>query len=193
MTDLTIVRGDDFLAAFQWEQATLAYLPITSIEQSAPAKLRVNAHGLPNNWRVAIQSAKGMRQINAANNPPKDKDFKRITVVDTNYITLNNTNSLDYQKHTGGGVVVYRPPVDITGFDAVMKVYDKEGGTVLLTLTPANGGLVVDVAKYVIGVVMTAAATAALTWKKGVYDLDAISPSGRVTTVAAGSIVVNLK
>lgn len=193
MTDLNIIKGDDYLAAFQWEEPNFAYLPIESIAQSAPAKLKIADHGLPDNWRVAVQSAKGMRQINAASDPPKDKDFKRIKVVDTNYIELLNTNSLDYQKHTGGGVVVYRPPVDLTGFDAALKVYDKAGGTLLLTLTPANGGLVIDPVKHVIGVVMTAAATAALMWKKGVYDLDAISQSGRVTTVAAGSIVVNLK
>lgn len=192
MTDLTIVRGDDFLAAFQWEQATLAYLPITSIEQSAPAKLRVNAHGLPNNWRVAIQSAKGMRQINAANNPPKDKDFKRITVVDTNYITLNNTNSLDYQKHTGGGVVVYRPPVNLTGYSGAMKIYDKEGGTLLQTLT-VGSGLLVDVVNSVFAVSLNAAATTALPWKKAWYDLNAIAPDGRVSTVSAGTITVSLK
>lgn len=192
MTDLTIIRGDSYLAAFQWEQATLAYLPIESIQQSAPAKLRVTGHALPNNWRVAIQSVKGMRQINAANDPPKDKDYKRITVVDTNYITLNDTNALDFQKYTGGGVVVYHPPVSLTGHTAEMKIYDKEGGTLLQTLS-VGSGITVDVANSMIAVAMTAAATTTLVWKKAWYDLNATAPDGRVTTVSAGVITVSLK
>ena len=71
-----------------------------------------------------------------------------------------------------------------------MTIRDKVGGTELLTLTTANNRLKIDVAEGYIGIVLTAEDTAAILWKKGVFDLELIGADGKVTKVAAGTVTI---
>ena len=52
--DLTIQQGRTFSLALRWESPPVVYRPITAIAQTAPARLTVPAHGVPDGWRVAI-------------------------------------------------------------------------------------------------------------------------------------------
>lgn len=138
-TILPFVKGDTFIMAARWEQPVFSYAPITTITQAAPASITATAHGVPNGWRVAVQSAKGMTDINAAD--LKDKSFVKATVIDVDTIELNTINSLGFKPHTtGSGVVVFRTPVDLTGYSARMQVRDKIGGTLLISSSTYLGG-----------------------------------------------------
>lgn len=185
IVNLEIDRGESFLYAVRWETSPILYMPITGITQAAPAVVTAVAHGVPDGWRVAIVSAKGMRQINAVNTPPKHKDYKVATVLSADSIALNDVNSADFSAYTSGGYVQYNTPKDMTGFAASLVVKDYEGGNVLLTLTP-----VIDNTAKTITISMSAAATAALAFDDAIYELLLTSSLGDVTELMAGSITV---
>lgn len=195
--DFEIVRGKTFQHVLRWEAPPYLYKAITSISQSAPVSIVTTfAHGLPEGWRVAIVSAKGMTQINAENSPPKTSDYRRATVVDTTTIELNDVNSSDYKAHTAStGFVQFLTPVDMTGFSARMKIKNKVGGTVLASTdagdTPVDIiDITISTVTKTITLLISATDTAALAWSKGVYDLEMVSAGGIVTTLLAGKISV---
>jgi hypothetical protein len=189
-SDLVIQQGKTFDKALRWESAPIVYKSITGVAKQAPASITCVSHGVPDGWRVTVVSVKGMTQINSKNNPPKDKDYARATVVDSDTIELNTVNAADYKAYTSGGYVQYNTPTDMASYTARMSIKDKIGGTELLPLTTANSRILLDNVAKTITLTITAADTAAITWKKGVYDLEMVSPSDVVTKLLSGSVSV---
>lgn len=188
--DLAIKQGKTFTMILRWEEQAYVYKPITAITKAAPARLTVPSHGVPDRWRVAVTNVKGMTQINAEANALKDKDFKPATVIDPNTIELNAVNASGFSAYASGGEIQYRAPVDITGFTVRMAIKDKVGGTELLSLTTTNGRITLDTVRSTITVAINAVDTAALTWRSGVYDIEAVSPTGVVTELLTGKVAV---
>ena len=190
--DFTIDQGKTFSQVLRWESPPILYKPITTITQAAPARITCPSHGIPNGWRVAVVSVKGMTQINAGANPPKDKDYRPVTVVDADTVELNEVNSADYKAYTSGGYLQMNTPVDMTDYTARMSVKDKVGGTELLRLdtTLDNGRITLDPTACTITLTVSAEDTATLTFKKGVYDLEMVSADGVVTALLTGNVFV---
>jgi hypothetical protein len=189
--DLTIEQGKTFSQVLRWEAPPIIYVPITGILQAAPARITAPSHNCPPGWRVAVVSVKGMSQINAQNTPPKAADYHSATVIDPNTVELNDVNAADFKAYTSGGYLQFNTPVDLTGYSARMSVKDKVGGTVLLSLTTVDGRITIDDLTKSITLTISAVDTAALTWKKGVYDLELVSPGGIVTALLAGAVTVS--
>lgn len=85
-------------------------------------------------------------------------------------------------------------PVDLTGCTARMHAREKIGdATALLTLTTENGGIALGGAAGTITISMSAVATAALTWKSAVFDLELVFSTGAVRRLMAGSISVSFE
>jgi hypothetical protein len=189
-SNFTIYKGSDFTKVIRWEIGPVVYKTISAIPALAPLTLTVTGHGMPNGWRFAIQSVKGMIQLNAKKTPPVEADYYRGTVVDANTIEVNDVNAMDYTTYTSGGVIQYNTPVDLNGYTARMKIKDKVGGTELLSLTTENGGIVIANASKTIDLILSATDSAAITWSKGVYDLEMVNTSGKVTRILSGSIKV---
>lgn len=83
-------------------------------------------------------------------------------------------------------------PIDLTGFSARMQCRASlADATLLLDLTTANGHIVLGGTAGTIRLLLTAAETAALTWTRGIYDLELVSSAGIVTRLLSGSIVVS--
>jgi hypothetical protein len=83
-------------------------------------------------------------------------------------------------------------PVDLTGCSARMQVRSAVNSpTVLLELSTANGGLVLGGSLGTITFVMNAAATTALTWTQGVYDLEITFADGTVRRLMSGNVQVS--
>jgi hypothetical protein len=83
-------------------------------------------------------------------------------------------------------------PVDLTGCTARMQIRSKiDSADILVSLTTENGGISLGGALGTVTIVMTATATAALTWKSGVYDLEIVFGSGDVRRLLAGSVSVS--
>ena len=147
-------------------------------------------HGAPDGWRVAIVSVKGMTQINAKNSPPRDSDYVVATVLTGDTLELNTVNAADYKAYTSAGYVQYNTPQDLTGYIARMDIKDKIGGTVLMSLTTENNRITLNNTTKTITLTISADDTAAITWKKGTYDLELESPTGVVTALMYGTVAV---
>lgn len=186
--NLVIVKGDTFSQVVRWEAPPVIYKPITNIAQVAPVSITVAAHGIPDGWRVAVASVKGMTEINAQNAPPKDSEYRPASVVDVNTITLNDVNAFEFSRYLTGGYVQFNTPVDLTGFTARMSIKDAAGGIELLRLDTVNGRVAVSNATKTITLTIDAATTAALPWDAGVYDFEMVSAGGVVTKLLSGVI-----
>lgn len=194
--DLTIRQGGTFSRVLRWEAPPYIYKPITGITKAAPAVVTAASHGIPNGWRVAVVSVKGMTQINAKKSPPLDSDYTRATVVDTNTIELNEINSTDFGNYTSGGYLQHLTPVDLAGYTGRMKIRDKIGGTVLASTDVADAPLdvitiTINNTDKTITIQIEADDTAAFAWTKGVYDLEMVSSGGVVTDLLYGSVKVD--
>jgi hypothetical protein len=189
-TDLIIQQGKTFSRLLRWEVPPIVYKAITAITKTAPVRLTVVGHGIPAGWRATVVSAKGMKEINAVNTPPRGKDYHRATVIDVDTVEFNDVNAANYTAYTSGGYLQYNTPVDLTGMTARMTIKDRVGGTELASFTTENGGIDIDTAAYTITLYMAAADTAAFTWRRGVYDLEMVSADGTVTLLLYGDVSV---
>ena len=191
--DLTIQQGRTFSLALRWESPPVVYRPITAIAQTAPARLTVPAHGVPDGWRVAITNVKGMTEINAEANKLTSRDYHQATVLDANTVEINDINAAGFKAYTSGGYIQFDTPVDLTGFTARMTIKNRVGGTVLYTLTTENGGIVIDAAANLVTLNISAVDTAAMTFTTGVYDLEMVSGAtpAVVTALLSGRVTVS--
>jgi len=187
--DLTILQGRTFSYPLKWEIEPIVYKPITGITQAAPCVVTAVGHGLPDGWRVVVVSVKGMTQINAST-PPKDSEYVVAKVLTVDTIELNTVNAAEYKAYTSGGYVQYNTPQDLTGYVARMSIKDKVGGTELMALDTTNLRILIDNTTKTIKLDIDALDTAAITWKKGVYDLELESPAGVVTALMFGNVTV---
>jgi len=187
--DLEILQGDTFTRVMRWETSPFIYKAITGVTQAAPVAITAIAHGLKAGWRVAVVSVKGMKALNAPHQGTRDSDYNQVTIVDVDNITLNKINSADYDAYTSGGYLQFWTPVDMAGYTARMTIKDRVGGTVLIALVSPTD-IVIDNANHTITVTIGAAITAAFTWVKGTYDLELVSPTGVVTKLFKGNVVV---
>ena len=84
-----------------------------------------------------------------------------------------------------------KAPIDLTGCTARMQVRAEiESSTVLLELTTENSGIAIDGPQGALTLHAPPAATAAIAWQGGVWDLEVAHPNGDVTRLAQGSISV---
>lgn len=190
--DITIEKGKTFKLVVRWEDENIIYKPIQSISKAAPAIVGCTGHGVPDGWPVAIVSVLGMKEINAASTPPKEKEYVKATSVDANTIELNTVNAAGYSTYTSGGYVQYYEPHDLTNVTARMKIKDKVGGTTLLTLDESNTRITIDNVDKTITLVVDAEDTEVLAFKKGVYDLEGVEEvvPEVVYALLAGSVTV---
>lgn len=83
--------------------------------------------------------------------------------------------------------------INITGYTCRMQIRDTVTTiTVLMDLNTANNRLkVTNGATGTFTLALTDAETTALTWTKGVYDIELVSGGGVVTRVLKGSITID--
>lgn len=188
--DLAIQQGKTFRKVVRWETTPIVYREISSIAKSAPIYIGCASHGIPDGWRAAIVSVKGMSQANAKNTPPRDSDYYPVTVVDANTIEFNNINASEFSDYKSGGYIQFNTPVDLAGYTARLIVKQNIGGTALLSLTTENGGIVIDNTSRKISLYISASDTEGFTWTKGIYELEMISSGGDVTSLLRGNVTV---
>ena len=181
--DLHIIQGATLRKPLLMMQPQYQYKPIMAIQQTAPLLLTVPSHGLVGSWPIWIEGVTGWGDLG------RDKarqPFYLAKVIDANTLELNNISGIG--RNASGGLVVYQPPVDLTGCSAKMMIRDP-AGVLLLELSMDNGRLVAGDGRIVI--TLTAAETAAITWTKGRYDLELTMSNGDVTRWAEGEAVVS--
>lgn len=190
--DIEICKGATLSKTLRWESGTVVFKTISGITKAAPPVVTATAHGAPNGWRVAITNVKGMTQINAANNPPKNNQYHKAANVAANTLELSGVDATGFGTYTSGGILRYNQPVDLTSYTARMQIRaTKSAATFLLELTTANGRIALDNTLKTITLTVSATDTAAITWTSGVYDLELVSPGGVVTRLVEGAVTVS--
>lgn len=189
--NLTIEQGETFETVVRWETPPLKYKAISAMTKTAPISITATSHAIPNGWRVAVVDAVGMTELNAADSPPADDAFRAATVIDANTVEFNEVSAALFKTYKSGGYLAYYTPQDLTGYTARMTIRDRAGGTELVALTSADSEILLDVAAFTITLALSAAVTAAFTWTKGVYDLELVSSTGRVTRILSGTVTLS--
>jgi len=192
--DLRLVQGKTFTVSFRWAAPPYIYAAITAIAQTAPLRLTVPTHGMPDGWRFAVAGVGGMTSLNASADPPRQRDFFTGTVVDTNTIDVNDVNGTLLSAYTSGGHIQFYTPVDMAAMTARMMIRDKVGGTVLWEGTSDVGDIAIDTAKAQVVITVDSVSTAALADLRGVYDIEMVTDGGAdpdvVNLLASGRVFV---
>jgi hypothetical protein len=195
--DLFIAQGRTFSQLVRWETTPVVYRAITSIAQTAPARLTVPAHGCPDGWRAAVTGVKGMHEINAEANHVGERDYHAVTVVDADTIEFNAVDASLFRPYVSGGYLQYNTPMTLTGFIGRMKIKDRIGGRVLASSEAEDAPLdviqvTVDAPVKAIRLTISASATEIFEWRHGVYDLEMVSPDAEpvVTCLLSGRVIV---
>lgn len=85
-------------------------------------------------------------------------------------------------------------PIDLTGYTAKMQIRPTlESSTVLVELSTANRRILMTPLLGVVELDLTAAYTAAITWKSGIYDIELTAPDGDIINLVEGSATVSTK
>lgn len=189
-TDLCIKQGATFEKVIRWETRPMVYVAVTAIDRAGPVVITAANHGCPDGWRAAVIDAVGMEQINAKTLPPTNRDWHRVTVQNSNQVAFNDVSSALFDAYESGGYLVYWTPQSLSGYTARMQVRRRVGGTLLETLHSADNEIVLDNVLKTITIQITATATAAYTWRKGVYDLELVDGTGKVVVILHGGISV---
>jgi hypothetical protein len=195
--DLLIEQGRTFALRVHWETDPLAYREITNIERSAPARLTVPGHGVPDGWRGAVTGVKGMFEINAEANRVRECDYRALTVIDADTLEINEVNAARFHPYLSGGHLQYLTPMSLAGFTARMQIRERPGGALLASSEAADAPLdivqlAIDPAAASITLTIAAAHTEGIAWRRGVYDLEMVSPDAEpvVTRLLSGAVTV---
>lgn len=186
--DLVILQGASFSQKLQWCDSEAVHKLITAVQVGLPTLVTAAAHGLSCRTPVWITNVKGPRDLNTAGY--RDVEPRCASVVDEDTLAID-FDSGSLQPYQSGGVLTYYPPLDLTGYTARMQIRQSIGSPQpLLELTTEDGGIIIDAATGTVERRIDAAATAALTWTQGVYDLELVDPDGFTTRLAQGSVTV---
>ena len=188
-TPFKVTKGRTWRRVVRYGSLPYVFHDIEAIAQSAPVSITITGHGIPEDWPVAVTSVVGMEDINAKHNPPRSNEFVKAHVVDADTIELNNVDATLFDAYVSGGVLRHYTPASLAGKTALFVVKDELGGTTLLELTDGVEITVDDAAKT-ITLEMDDAATAALDFEYGVYELALEDGAGVVDVILEGDFNV---
>lgn len=174
--NIVIRKGKTFRMPVRYAVKPYIYKAISAIEASVPLTLTIAAHGVPNGWRVALVGSADDEVI-----PPRHVEWRGATYVDNDTIQLNEV--LDDEDATH---IVYETPASLVGLTARMQIRASVTSTTVL-LTPT---IALDDATKMITVTISAVNTAAIDWRRGVYELEVEDAGGIVTQLLEGRVEV---
>jgi hypothetical protein len=197
--DIVIHRGRTFEFGYLYAEDEPRQVLITGMPSTVPLRITVPGHGLPDGWPFWVSCVKSPRELNTSIDSESADEVMTADpyfakVVDENTIEIPSVVASCWGSYQGRGVLITRPPVDLTGWSCRAQVRDKPGGKVLFTWhsdpdEEPDGVAIVDVDAGAFFLQMTAEASQGLQWRRGVYDVEAIAPGGEVYSVAPISSV----
>lgn len=164
--DITLVKGKTFEFALRYASGRLVSREIEAVPSLVPVRLTVTGHGLPDGWPFTVTCVKRPHELNGE---------YTATVIDEDTIEINDLVGQCWrQSWSGGGVVQYPAPADITGWSAraMFRRHLRDPG--------ADGLFVVDPAESTFTLQLEAEVSELLPTTAGVWDAEAIDPEGRV-------------
>lgn len=165
--NLKVVQGGTFSKVLRWESPEKVYKHIAGILKTAPVEIStVEAHGVPEGWRVKISNVLGMKELNT-------ETYYPVSKVLPGSFQINDINALGFNTYTSGGVVEYNKPVSLENITGRMQIRSKvTSEEVILELNVSNGGIIIDNNLKTIIILITAEQTASLDFVTAVYSLE---------------------
>lgn len=132
---LCLTPGTTHRSILRIMQPTWIYRPVTVITSTAPVQLTVPDHGIEaGSWSCWLAGVQHMPQLNRE--PPRDAPH-RMQVLDADTLKIGSISATG--RRPAGGELRYQPPVDLTGCEVEMRIFDRVGGRVLMTLALGSG------------------------------------------------------
>lgn len=181
--DLPVIPGATNRKPLLLMQPTYVYKPIAEIQRTAPLLITVPAHDLPPEWPVWFEDVSGWSELR------RDKvrePFRMARAVDADTLELNDLNGIN--QKASGGLLVYQPPVDLTGCTGRLLI--RGDGFPDLVLTTENGGLLIAGPGQLVAVI-TAEQAQELAGRRGRYDLDLTMSNGDVLRWLQGEVIAD--
>ncbi len=179
-----IYQGSTFNEVLRWESLTKKYIPIVAAFKAAPLVINAVAHNMNAGWRAKITNAQGMTELNSLG-------YITATATTADTVTFNSVNAAGFKEYTTGGILEYNEPMSLTGVTARMQIRAKVTSTEIIDeLTTENGMILVDNTLKKITILISAADTAAYTFKSAVYSLELISGT-TVTPFIYGNLTLD--
>lgn len=181
--NLKVYQGSTFRETMRWESSKKRFATIGGVTQGAPAVVTCGyATDIPDGWRIKIVGVAGMTEINSVG----DNYYTKL-LGDTPTSFKLDINTFGYKPYSGGGVVEWNEPVNLTGYTARMQIRSKiTDDTVLLELTTENGGIVIDTEYRTISIHITATQTTAFTFTSAVYSMELVNGAEVVPFITGG-------
>lgn len=179
---ITIKQGKTYRNVLRWEAKPFVYKAISGITQTGPATITATGHGIPDGWRVMVESVKGMAEINS-DQRGLDK-WSQATVVDANTVELNDINASSFKAYKSGGYLKFYTPVDLDGFTCRAVIKDAIGATLW------SGNPTIDNTAKTVTIEISAADTAAMDFSRGVIEVEIESSGGEVTQLLMARVVL---
>lgn len=194
--ELEIKQGETLVLPIRWETSPIVRKAISAIDLSTgcPRLTIAGGHGLVDGWRVMRHNVACPKEINSENDDiEREANYTPATVVSTTIIELNQMTVIGWKAYTSGGFIQYNTPHDLAGYAVRMKIRTRKGGDILASSEVADDplnvlSLVADNTAKTITLTIDADDAAALNIRQGWYDIEAVSPSGRVWRLMEGPI-----
>lgn len=186
----TIYQGRTFRYTVRPEMLPIVYKPITGIQQSAPVSITAVGHGLVSGWNAAVTNVKGMTQINATPNALRPSDFRPVTFVDADTVTINSIDAAGFSPYVSGGHLIYYTPVSLAGAVARLDIRDKVGGVLLHSLTSVGGDIVIDDTNHFVGIEIPPTTSDDFAFLTAVGDLEVEYADSSVDALVIAEIAV---
>lgn len=174
--ELVIPKGKTFEFALRYASGRMVSKEIAALPSLVPVRLTVPDHGMPDGWPFTVSCVVRPYELNGS---------YVATVVDDDTIEINDLVGQCWRhKWSGGGVIQYPAPADIDGWTARAMfrrtIRDEEPLLTFTTEAGADGLFLVDPAESTFTLSLTAERAETLPVVSGVWDAEAVDPSGRV-------------
>ena len=183
-----VYQGSTFQESYRWESETKVYVPIQNISKAAPCVITTQAsHNMPTGWRCKVVGAGGMKEINTTSD-----NFYIATSTTDNTVVLNQINSLQFSNYTGGGVLEYNMPVNLSNYKARMQIRKTVGSSEVLYESDSvtSGDLILDNVYKTISIKIPASVTQEFTFTSAVYSVELYEDSGLVVPFLTGTLTL---
>jgi len=179
---LRITRGEVLRQPVLLSQSRYAYKAISQIQKTAPLRLKVPNHGLPEEWPVWVEDAAGWLELTQQGRRGPSHRAER---VDADTLEINRLNGIN--RSATGGVLVFNAPVDLTGCSARLLIQGPDGSD--MELTTENGGIQIQGFGALL-IHMTPVQTLALLWSRGCYVLTVTLSDGETRDWLKGDVQI---
>ena len=183
-----VYQGSTFQESYRWESETKVYVPIQNISKAAPCVITTQvSHNMPTGWRCKVVGAGGMKEINTTSD-----NFYIATDTTNNTVVLNQVNSLQFSNYTGGGVLEYNMPVNLSSYKARMQIRKTVGSSEVLyeSDSTTSNNLILDNVYKTISINIPASITQEFTFTSAVYSVELYEDSGLVVPFLTGTLTL---